>query len=36
MRKLILALTGFAFGVTAAVVASACRDEQPTQGADRA
>jgi hypothetical protein len=36
MRKLILALTGFAIGVTAAVIASARQDEQPTQGADRA
>ena len=36
MRKLILALTGFAIGVTAAVIASARRDEPPAQGANRA
>lgn len=36
MRKLILAITGFAIGVTAAVIASARHDDQPSQGTDRA
>ena len=36
MRKLILAITGFAIGVTAAVIVSARQAEQPTSGADHA